>query len=376
MYKRTIEPLIRKRLFQGKVLVLYGARQVGKTTLVQSLRSHIDKPVLVLDCDILRNRELLAHQDERKLGELIAGASIVIIDEAQRVPNIGLILKILHTYFPEVQIIATGSSSFDLANSISEPLTGRMYDFMLLPLSYEELLSQTNMFELNTNLEKNLLYGSYPGIISLVPVARQDELQKLASNYLYKDILAFDQIRKPDQLLKILQLLALQIGSEASLSEIGTQLGLNVVTVQRYVDLLEKTFVIFHLSGLSRNLRKEISKSNKYYFWDLGIRNALIQNHNPLNVRTDVGPLWENYCIAERLKRNAHHQIFANTFFWRTYDQQEIDLVEERAGQMLAFEFKWKASQNPRPPKAFREGYLGSKFEQITPENVGEFLLP
>ncbi len=376
MYQRTLQPIIEQQLHKGKVIVIYGARQVGKTTLVRSMLDHNPQGSRYIDCDLLRNREALEQQDEIKLKQFLGNISLLILDEAQRVRDIGLVLKILHTYLPDTQIIATGSSSFELANTINEPLTGRVLDYLLLPLSYEELLSQSNPIDMQSQLDAVLRYGSYPDIVNLSDSDKDLYLQKLANNYLYKDILEYEQLKKPEQLLKILQLLALQVGSEVSFAEIGKQLGLNTVTVQRYVELLKKTFVIFHLSAFSRNLRKEISKSTKIYFWDLGIRNALIQNFNPLSVRGDIGAIWENYCIAERLKSGYHHQKVANYYFWRTYDQQEIDLIEESQGKLAAFECKWNSKVRDNTPKIFLETYTGSVSSVVTRDNLSTFLMP
>jgi len=376
MYQRTLQAIIEKQLHKGKVIVIYGARQVGKTTLVQAIIGNNPTGALYLDCDLLRNREALEHQDEIKLKQFLGNVTLLVLDEAQRVRDIGLVLKILHTYMPDTQIIATGSSSFELANTINEPLTGRVLDYLLLPLSYEELLSESNPIEIKSEIDSVLRFGSYPDIVHLSETDKDLYLQKLANNYLYKDILEYERIKKPEQLLKILQLLALQIGSEVSFAEIGTQLGLNTVTMQRYIDLLEKTYVIFHLSAFSRNLRKEISKSKKIYFWDLGIRNALIQNFNPLPLRSDAGALWENYCISERLKLNDHHQIVANHFFWRTYDQQEIDLLEEKQGKLNAYECKLNTRAKTTTPRIFLESYPGSSYSIVSQETVSTFLLP
>ncbi|HDS11342.1 MAG TPA: ATP-binding protein [Candidatus Wirthbacteria bacterium] len=375
MYPRTLQNTIQNQLGRGRIIILYGPRQAGKTTLVQNIIStYPPDQSLYLDCDLLRVRQLLEHQDEIKLKEIVQRASLVVIDEAQRVKDIGLILKIMHTYLPKIQIIATGSSSFELANSIHEPLTGRAIDYLLLPLSYEEILSTSSPLDLPSQLESLLKYGSYPGIIDLSGSEKELQLQKLTSNYLYKDILELDKIRKPDQLTKLLQLLALQIGQEVSYAEIGRQLGLNTATIQRYLDLLEKTYVIFQLKAFSRNLHKEISKSSKIYFWDLGIRNALLNNFNPLDLRLDKGAIWENYCLSERLKLHHYHQIFANHYFWRTYDQQEIDLIEESKGQIRAFEFKYSPRKKAQAHKAFAQAYPGSTYQTINTTNLADFL--
>lgn len=309
-----------------------------------------------------------------KLKRFLGDYELVVLDEAQRVKNIGLNLKIIHDHLPHIQVIATGSSSFDLSNQINEPLTGRALDYMLYPLAFEELLTQHDQHDLSTKLEHMLRFGLYPDVFHRNQEDAETMLSRLASSALYKDILEFETLKKSDQLVDILQLLSLQIGHQVSYNEIGQQLGLNIATVQRYVDLLTKSFVIFKLRGFSRNLRKEIHKSVKIYFWDLGIRNALIRNFNPLHLRNDTGALWENFFIAERLKYLNNNQHFVNTYFWRTYDQKEIDYVEESGGELRTFECKWNPKKKVKEPKEFMQTYDNASFNAVTPENFWKFL--
>jgi len=374
MIKRILEKTITKELFKKKIIIIYGARQVGKTTLAKEIIKNTKKKTKYIDCDLFENRQILSSQNLSKLKKFLSPHDLIVIDEAQRVKNIGLNLKIIHDHCPEIQIIATGSSSFDLANEINEPLTGRAFDYMLPPLSLEEIKQKLDNLELMENLENLLIFGSYPDIFDENRERAEKILNSIASNYLYKDILEFERLKKPDQLLNMLQLLALQIGGEVSFSEIGGKLGLNTVTVQKYINLLEKTFVIFSLGGFSRNLRKEIRRSPKIYFWDLGIRNSLIRNFNPLNLRSDIGSLWENFCIAERMKFNLNNQRFINTYFWRNYYGQEIDYIEERGGELNAFEFKWNENKKTKIPKMFSDTYPGSNFSFINKGNFDEFL--
>lgn len=376
MFERAQENIIKEYLFKGKVLVIYGARQVGKTTLLKKILSESKKQTNFIDCELLSNRKALEDENIEYVRKFLGNAAIIVLDEAQKVKNIGPILKILHDHYPELQIIASGSSSFDLAKHTKEPLTGRSHDFLLYPISYEELSKTYSFAALQQKIEGFLRYGMYPEVL-----LQQDTVETIrlldgiAGNYLYKDILEFENIRKSDLLTDLLQLLALQIGNEVSYNEVARQLGINVVTVQKYIELLEKSFIIFRLRGFSRNLRNEISKSVKIYFWDLGIRNSLIKNFNELTIRSDTGALWENFCITERMKSNQYHQRFVNSYFWRTYEQKEIDYIEESGGILTAFEMKWKAGSIAKLPKEFDVAYPGSIFDTVTPMNIDTFLL-
>lgn len=373
MIKREIQGRIASRLFAGKVIIIYGARQVGKTTLIRAIGNVLNQEeTLFLNCDEPDIRNLLTDASSTQLQALIGAKKIIFIDEAQRVKNIGLTLKLFADTMPERQIIATGSSSLDLANAIVEPLTGRKFEFQLYPLSLRELTDRYTALDLQRLLEQWLIYGLYPEVVTKMDQA-SSLLPELASSYLYKDVLQFQDIRKPELLERLLQSLALQIGSEVSYNELATTLHVGKETIAHYVELLEKSFVIFRLAPFSRNLRNELTKMRKIYFYDLGIRNALIRNFNPLHLRTDVGALWENFLICERLKNNVNDGAFLNSYFWRTHQQQEIDYLEESAGKLAAFEFKWK-SVNWKLPKAFSTAYPESPGLAVHQNNFLEFL--
>lgn len=375
MYNRIIQKNIEEWLNKEKIIIIYGARQVGKTTLVKQILEKFGKKTKYYDCDFGVIREKLNKSEKLSVESFLKDYDLIIFDEAQRVKNIGLSLKIMHDNFPDKKIIATGSSSFDLANKISEPLTGRSIEFFLTPLSMNEILQKQDRFEIEGGIENIIRFGLYPGIYNKGEKTKKELLYNIVNNYLYKDILEFENIKKSDQLFSLLQLLALQIGNEVSVVELGQQLGMNKLTAQRYIDLLEKSFVIFSLRSFSRNLRKEIVKSRKIYFWDLGIRNALISNFNSLNIRNDTGALWENFCIAERMKSNLNNRKFANVYFWRTYDQKEIDYIEDCNGTLSAYEFKWNDRKKIKAPKSWVENYKDAGFEVITPRNYQDFLM-
>ena len=353
-YLRAIQPAIEASLFKGKAVVIYGARQVGKTTLVRDLIAQYPTRALYLNCDEPDIRAALADRTSTELRALIGRKTLVAIDEAQRVRNIGLTLKLLVDTFPDVQVIATGSSSFELSNTISEPLTGRKVEFHLFPLSVEELLSQETPLESQRLLEQRLRFGTYPGILFADDPA--SAILEITQSYLYRDVLEYQTVKNPDQLRRLLQALALQVGSEVSYNELAQLVGLDKATVNRYVALLEQAYIIFHLPPFSRNLRKELAKLRKVYFYDLGVRNALINNFNPLEMRSDVGALWENFFINERIKLNHNRRRHVNTYFWRTYDGAEIDYLEEAGGQLVGFECKWAAT-GWRLPSAFTAAY-------------------
>ena len=370
-YPRAIQPAIEQALFKGKVIILYGARQVGKTTLVRAIQEKFAANSLYLNCDEPDIRTALSDKTSTELRLLIGSKTLVLIDEAQRVKNIGLTLKLIVDNFPQIQVIATGSSSFDLSNNISEPLTGRKIDFHLYPLSTREMLTHHTPLDITRSLEFRLRYGMYPGVISADDPA--ESLLEIARSYLYKDVLEFQSVKNPDLLRKLLQALALQIGSQVSLNELGTMLGIDKSTVARYLGLLEQGYVIYHLSPFSRNLRKELGKQRKVYFYDLGIRNALINNFNPLDLRQDVGALWENYFICERLKAVINQRRHPNMYFWRTYDGKEIDYLEEEGGKLVGFECKW-GSEKWRIPAGFVSSYPGSEIQLVNRSNFLEFL--
>ena len=359
----------------GKVVVLYGPRQVGKTTLVTELLANTEMKAQLINADELRYREALASQDRQVLGNLLADNELLIIDEAQRVENIGLNLKILVDQFPGAALIATGSASFELANKVSEPLTGRTLTHHMHPVSYGEIQQTFGPFEAREQLDRWLIWGGYPEIVVEESTQRRDQLLgELVGSYLYRDLLELDGLRKPEKIVDLLRLLAFQIGQEVSVSELATNLAINRETVDRYLDLLEKVFVIFRVHGFSRNLRKEVTKNSRYYFFDNGVRNALIQNFNPLHLRNDVGQLWENYLVMERRKFNAASQRKANIYFWRTYDQKEFDYIEERGGKLFGYEFKRQGEMRKATRREFNQTYPNSELITVTMENFDAFL--
>lgn len=373
MYNRIIQKDIEKWFNKEKIIIVYGARQVGKTTLVKQILKDFAGKAKYYDCDFGAIRQKLNKSEKLAIESFLKDYDLIIFDEAQRVKNIGLSLKIMRDNFPKKKIIATGSSSFDLANKISEPLTGRSIEFFLAPLSIEEILQKQDRFEIEGGIEDIIRFGLYPGIYNRGEETRKELLYNIVNNYLYKDILKFENIKKSDQLFNLLQLLALQIGNEVSFAELGQQLGMSKITVQKYINLLEKSFVIFSLRSFSRNLRKEINKSRKIYFWDLGIRNALVNNFNSLAIRNDVGALWENFCVGERMKFNMNNRKFFNAYFWRTYDQREIDFIEERDGKLYGYEIKWNTKKT-KEPKLWKETYDNAEFKIINRENYLDFI--
>jgi predicted AAA+ superfamily ATPase len=363
-------------LTPGKVIVLYGPRQVGKTTLAKDLLSQVSLNSRFVNADELIYREALASQSRHRLGELLGDAELLVIDEAQRVSDIGLNLKILIDSFPDAMILATGSASFDLANKISEPLTGRKLTFNLHPVSYGELRQTLGSLETRAQLERWLVWGGYPAIASTEnPVLRERLLGELVGSYLYRDILDFEGIRRSEKIVDLLRLLAYQIGQEVSIAELAASISLNRQTIERYLDLLEKVFVIFRVGGFSRNLCKEVTKNPRYYFYDNGVRNSLIQNFNSLLLRNDVGQLWENYLVIERRKANQHAGHSVNSYFWRTYDQKEIDCIEERGGKLYGYEFKWQSGEIRRATgNEFLNAYPDSELMSVNQGNFENFL--
>lgn len=373
MYTRHLQKLIQARLFQGFVIVLYGARQVGKTTLVnQILVENRDKTQTIFSGDDLDIREKLKPTNFESLISQTGTPDILVIDEAQRIENIGLTLKILHDNRPQMQIIATGSSSFDLANKINEPLTGRSLEFILYPLSISEVAK--NGIEMARTKDKFLLYGGYPKIYQTNGDLTLQLLKNLTNQYLYKDILQFETIQKPKAIHNLLKLLAYQVGSEVSLEGLANKLDLNKRTVAKYIDLLEKNFIVFQLPAFSQNQRKEIGKSTKVYFYDLGVRNQLIENFSDLNLRNDIGALWENFCILERRKYLEYNQITVSSYFWRNYQKQEIDYIEEKDGTLNCFEFKFNDRKKAKLPKSFAESYPNHTFGVVSGDNWMEFV--
>lgn len=373
MVNRLITSTIKQKFFRGKAIIVVGPRQVGKTTLLKMLANEYDRKVLVWNCDEPNVRRKLAEPTSTMLGNETAGYDIVFIDEAQRVQNIGITLKLLIDNYPEKQVVVTGSSAIELSNSINEPLTGRKYEYVLFPFSVEELVKENGIQEERRLLERRLIYGAYPEVVNN-PGEERETLTNLVSSYLYKDIFAFQDVRKPEIIEQLLQALALQVGSEVSFNELGRLLGLNSVTVQRYIDLLEKSYVIFHLRSFSRNVRSELKKSRKIYFCDNGVRNALIGDYKPLALRTDTGALWENYLISERMKHNAYNAFYGKSYFWRTQQQQEVDYIEDYDGVLHAYEFKWSGTKQPRLTDTFMKNYPDHTFKVVNRDNYLDFI--
>lgn len=373
MIKRKLEEVIANQLFKGKAIILVGPRQVGKTTLLKEFIRRSDKPVLSLNCDEPEVQAMLTNTNVAKLQTIIGNNELVVIDEAQKVDNIGLTLKLIVDNFSNVQVIATGSSAFELRNRLNEPLTGRKFEYQMYPVSCGEIMDTYGLIEERRTLENRLIYGSYPDIIMHPEEARR-YLTELTQSYLYKDILSLDSLRKPQLLDKLLQALAFQVGSEVSSNELARTLQTDGKTIDKYIDLLEKSYVIFRLGGLSRNLRTELKRAKKIYFYDNGVRNAIIQQFAPVNLRNDMGVLWENFFIAERMKRNHYYGLYCNRYFWRTTLQQEIDLVEESDGEMTAFEMKWNPAKKVLFSKSFTEAYNVKETITVTPDNYLEYL--
>ncbi len=370
MIIRTLQNPLSERLFKGKTLIVTGPRQVGKTTLLKTVLSGRDYLFLDGDDPLVRSR--LTNPNTREIGAILGNANLVFIDEAQRIENIGLTAKIIHDQFKDVQLLMSGSSAFELRNHTNESLTGRKWEYHLYPVSYEELEQSTSFLDARKDLATRLIFGFYPDVINN-PGEERDILKEITQSYLYKDILAYGNIKKPEVLEKVLRALAFQVGNEVSYNEIAQLIGVDKKTVANYIYLLTLSYIIYPLTSFSRNLRNEIKTNQKIYFYDNGVRNALIQNFNPVELRNDVGALWENFLITERLKRNHYHRIFANRYFWRTTQQQEVDYVEEADGVIRGFEFKWNPKAKARIPGSFVNGY-DAQVTIITPENFRDFV--
>lgn len=377
MIPRLIESELHKRLINSnKVVLLYGARQVGKTTLANQILSKIDGKVLRIDADQTPMYEVLSSRDLTKLKGLVSGYDYLFIDEAQRITDIGINLKILHDNLPNLRILITGSSALELANRITEPLTGRTWTYKLFPIAAAEWQKYTdiNNFELGTLIETWMRFGLYPEVLQFDNYTdKRQYLEELSSAYLYKDILAITNIRYPEKLKQLLKLLAFQIGNLVSIHELANTLQVNRDTVINYIDLLEKSFVIFRLSGFSRNLRKEITSMDKIYFYDLGIRNALIENFSEIQFRQDKGALWENFLLSERMKKLEYNKTYANTYFWRTHSGAELDYIEEMDGQLYGYEFKWK-KKKAKAPQTWLDTYTHSHFQFIDRDSFTDFI--
>ena len=373
MIHRALENTVRDKLDKGKAIILMGARQVGKTTLVKELFNGFDN-MIWLNGDELDVQNLFENVSTTRLKSIFGNKKYVVIDEAQRIKDIGLKMKLITDELPEIQLIATGSSSFDLANEINEPLTGRKWEYKMYPVSFAEMVNHHGLLDEKRLLFHRLVYGYYPDVVNNSG-SEKEILKQLSDSYLYKDILMWEQIKKPEKILKLLQAIAFQIGNQVSYSELGQLCGLDSKTVEKYVILLEQCYVIFRLGSFSRNLRNELKNSKKIYFYDNGIRNAVIADFSLTGNRSDIGALWENYIISERQKKLEYGNLWRNSWFWRTTDQKEIDYIEEGDGQIHTFEFKWNPSAKYKIPKKFLENYSGSTFSVISPDNMEEFLL-
>lgn len=374
MIARTLAPKIMSKVGGNKAIIIIGARQVGKSTLLKMMLGE-RKDVMWLNGDDLDIQELFRNITSTRLQAVIGNNRIVVIDEAQRIPEIGLRMKLITDQMSDVQVIATGSSSFELTGKINESLTGRKREYQMFPLTFHEMVDNSSFIEEIRMVPHRMIYGYYPEVVSN-PGDENEILKELSNSYLYKDILSLDNISKPDKIVRLLKALALQIGSQVSYNEIGGLIGLDTKTVEKYIDILEKSFIVFRLSSFSRNLRNELKSSRKIYFWDMGIRNAVISNLSQVENRQDAGALWENFVIAERMKSLAYRDSFASSYFWRTRQQKEIDYIEEEDGHIRAFEIKWNPKKsNARCPEAFLTAYPDAEYKVISPENIEEFLL-
>ena len=373
MINRVLQKNIQKKLYKKKVIILIGARQTGKTTLLKNLFQRKTN-ALWLNADEHDIQQMFKNNSSTRFKNIFGTKKIIIIDEAQRIKDIGLKLKLIHDEMPEYQIIATGSSAFELVNRINEPLTGRKWEYNIFPLSFGEMVEHHGFIDENRLLHERLIYGYYPEIV-VNPDEKKELLKQLIDSYLYKDILMWHRLKKPEKLVKLLQALAFQVGSEVSYNELSSLIGIDNQTVEKYIQLLEQVFVVFRLPAFSRNLRKEIKRGRKVYFYDNGIRNAIIANFNILELRNDKGALWENFLISERMKYLHYNNIWANSFFWRTKDQQEIDYIEEKDGKLYAFEMKWNHKKTPKLAKIFATTYPNHEYNIINPKNYEEFIL-
>ncbi len=374
MIARIIPSQIRKDLFKGKIIHIPGARQVGKTTLMNKLAEEVSEKLLWLNGDEPDIRSVFQQATSTKLGSILGDYQIIIIDEAQRIENIGLSLKLMIDNFPDKQIIATGSSAFDLANKINEPLTGRKIEYQLYPISFAEMVNHHGLLDEKRLLEKRLIFGYYPEVVNH-PGEEVEVLKRLSDAYLYKDIFMLENIKKPILIEKLMQALALQIGNEITANELSQMIAADAKTVEKYIDLLEKAYIVFRLPSFSRNLRNEIKKGRKIYFYDNGIRNAIIRNFNPVNLRQDIGGLWENFLVSERVKSTSYQKLWLNRYFWRTHTQQEIDYLEEYGGKIHAYEFKWRKKKKTNFPKSFLDNYPHSETQLIDQDAYTSFLL-
>lgn len=373
MITRELEEIIRNQLFKGKAIILMGSRQTGKTSLLHTIFAQRED-VVWLNGDDIGVQSTIAQINTDRWRMVIGDKRVLIIDEAQQISDIGLRMKLVTDQIKDVQLIATGSSSFELANRLNEPLTGRKWEYRLYPLSFAEMVRHHGLISERNLLEHRLIYGYYPEVVTS-PGDEQKVLESLTDSYLYKDVLAFGGVKKSSKLTLLLQALAFQVGSQISYSELSRTVGIDAKTVETYIDILEKAYIVFRLSSFSRNLRTELKHSKKVYFYDNGVRNAVISNFSPLQQRTDIGALWENFVISERLKRNEYKQHFCNRYFWRTHSQKEIDYIEEYDGKLHTYEFKYNPRKAASLPKDFGATYPECTFSEITPSNMEEFLL-
>lgn len=380
LIRRQLQQIIKDRLFHGKAIILIGARQVGKTTLFEQILNDpglgvTKDQILTVYCDDADSRSFIENASLADLRQQLAGKRIVMVDEAQRIKGIGLTLKLITDHFKDVQLLVTGSSSLMLQGALNEPLTGRKFEYHLYPLSTREIYDEGNLLLVRQTFESRLIFGSYPDVVTGFDNPR-DLLMNLSGSYMYQDLLSMEGVRKPVLIEKLLVALALQVGSEVSYSELAQTVGTDNKTVEKYVDLLEKCYIVFRLNSLSRNLRSELKKSKKIYFYDNGVRNAVIQQFAPLSMRNDTGQLWENFFISERIKRNHYTGHYCNIYFWRTQTQQEIDYIEECDGTMTAIEMKWNAKKsNTRFPQSFLDNYDVKETAVITPDNYLQWLV-
>ncbi len=372
---RIIEDQVLSNLTSGKVLLLLGARRTGKTVLLRQLTRRMDEPYLLLNGEDVTSVEWLSRRSVQNYQSLIGDRRVLIIDEAQRVPEIGQALKLMVDEIRNLKILVTGSSAFDLFNTMGEPLTGRKKTYYLFPLSEEELAQVENPLAHRENLRTRLVFGNYPELVHIRnPDEKADHLKELINDYLLKDILVLENIKNADKILNLLRLIAFRIGGEVSYQELGAKLSMSKNTVERYLDLLSKVFILHKLGGFSRNLRKEVTKSSKWYFYDNGIRNAIIANFSPIHLRDDTGKLWENYIISERVKFQNYQRLIVNNYFWRTYDQQEIDWVEERQGKLFGYEMKWSPKTRSKTPASWKRAYPKASFQVIHRENYPDWI--
>lgn len=372
--ERSLEKIVAKRLGDNKAIILLGPRQVGKTTLAKKLAAQSERNTLFFNADESDVRIEFANANTAKLRQLVGKNNLVIIDEAQRIENIGLTIKIIVDNFPDIKVIATGSSAFELANKINEPLTGRKWEHLMLPFSFGEMVNATHFLQEKSMLEQRLLYGYYPDVVKNT-IDAHAILKQLSNSYLYKDILVWERIMKPDKLELLVKALALQVGNQVSYHELGQICGLDNQTIEKYIDLLEKSFIVFRLHSFSRNIRNELKRSRKIYFYDNGLRNAVINQFAPISQRSDIGALWENFFVTERMKYLLYNEIDVSRYFWRTAAQQEIDFVEEANGILTAFECKWNEKAKVKFPKIFEETYPNSILQTVTPKNFDSFIM-